>query len=106
MAKAMDLLMWELHITGRDKVNPVIWKLADQVEERYGDRRCGRSARSDLEAEVGRFMEVYNAAWEKNWGFVPLTEREVRHYARRSSRSSTRTGPTSPRRTARRSARR
>ena len=26
-------------------------------------------------------MEVYNAAWEKNWGFVPLTEKEVRHYA-------------------------
>jgi hypothetical protein len=35
----------------------------------------------DIEAEVSRFMEVYNAAWEKNWGFVPLTEREVRHYA-------------------------
>ena len=26
-------------------------------------------------------MEVYNSAWEKNWGFVPLTEKEVRHYA-------------------------
>ncbi len=26
-------------------------------------------------------MEVYNSAWEKNWGFVPLTEQEVRHYA-------------------------
>ena len=25
----------------------------------------------DLEAEIARFMEVYNAAWEKNWGFVP-----------------------------------
>ncbi len=36
----------------------------------------------DLEAEVGRFIEVYNEAWERNWGFVPLTESEVRHYAR------------------------
>ena len=26
-------------------------------------------------------MEVYNAAWERNWGFVPLTEDEVRYYA-------------------------
>jgi hypothetical protein len=43
MAKAMDLLMWELHISGRDKVNPIIWKLADQVEERHGVS-CGRSA--------------------------------------------------------------
>ncbi|HZB78016.1 MAG TPA: hypothetical protein VE526_17430, partial [Solirubrobacteraceae bacterium] len=81
LAKAMDLLMWELHITGRDRVNPVIWKLADQVEQRHGV--IVRPFRKrDLEAEIGRFMEVYNAAWEKNWGFVPLTEREVRHYAK------------------------
>jgi ribosomal protein S18 acetylase RimI-like enzyme len=26
---------------------------------------------------MGRFMEVYNAAWSENWGFVPLTEDEV-----------------------------
>ena len=36
----------------------------------------------DFEAELGRFLEVYNAAWERNWGFVPLTENEVRHYAK------------------------
>src|ERR671920_116121 len=80
MTKAMDLLMWELHITGRDKVNPVIWKLADQVAERYGVV-VRPFRKKDLQAEISRFMEVYNAAWEKNWGFVPLTEREVRHYA-------------------------
>ena len=40
MAKAMDLLMWELDISGRDKVNPVIWKLADQVEPRHGIDRA------------------------------------------------------------------
>jgi GNAT superfamily N-acetyltransferase len=58
----------------------VIWKLADQVEPRYGV--VVRPFRKrDIQAEVGRFMEVYNAAWEKNWGFVPLTEHEVRHYA-------------------------
>ena len=80
LAKAMDLLMWELHISGRDKVNPVIWKLADQVEERHGVI-VRPFRKKDIEAEIGRFMEVYNSAWEKNWGFVPLTEREVRHYA-------------------------
>jgi GNAT superfamily N-acetyltransferase len=24
---------------------------------------------------------MYNAAWEKNWGFVPMTEREIDHLA-------------------------
>ena len=28
-----------------------------------------------------RFLEVYNAAWEKNWGAVPLTAEEAHHYA-------------------------
>ncbi|HWT26085.1 MAG TPA: hypothetical protein VN213_21440 [Solirubrobacteraceae bacterium] len=81
LQKAMDLLMWELRITGKDRVNPVIWRLAEQVEARHGV--VVRPFRKrDLDAEVGRFMEVYNAAWERNWGFVPLTEREVRHYAK------------------------
>ena len=26
-------------------------------------------------------LEVYNSAWKRNWGFVPLTEEEVRDYA-------------------------
>ena len=76
----MDLLMWRLEIAGRDKVNPIVWKLADQLEERHGI--VVRPFRKrDLEAEVARFIEVYHAAWEKNWGFVPLTDAEVRHYA-------------------------
>src|SRR5678816_2391471 len=36
----------------------------------------------DLGAAVSRFMEVYNAAWDRNWGFVPVTEEEVRFQAK------------------------
>jgi len=36
----------------------------------------------DYDAEVGRFFEVYNAAWSDNWGFAPMPEAEVRHLAR------------------------
>jgi GNAT superfamily N-acetyltransferase len=35
----------------------------------------------DLEAEVYRFMDVYNEAWGDNWGFVPITDAEVRFQA-------------------------
>jgi GNAT superfamily N-acetyltransferase len=31
--------------------------------------------------EVERIKEIYNAAWEKNWGFVPMTEHEIDHLA-------------------------
>jgi GNAT superfamily N-acetyltransferase len=31
--------------------------------------------------EVERIKEIYNQAWEKNWGFVPMTEHEIDHLA-------------------------
>jgi GNAT superfamily N-acetyltransferase len=80
LSKAMDLLMWELHIADREHVHPAIWELAENVKAEHGiDVRPFR--KRDLHNEVSRFMEIYNEAWERNWGFVPLTEREVRHYA-------------------------
>jgi len=80
MTKAMDLLMWELRVQGREKVHPAIWEMAGKVESEHGIV-CRPFRKKDLQAEVTRFMEVYNQAWERNWGFVPLTEHEVRHYA-------------------------
>ena len=82
LSKVMDLYMWSLNVSGRDKVHPAIWEMADKVESEHGIV-CRNFRKRDLQAEVGRFLEVYNAAWERNWGFVPLTEREVRHYAKK-----------------------
>jgi GNAT superfamily N-acetyltransferase len=31
----------------------------------------------DLRSESRRLREIYNQAWEKNWGFVPFTEEEI-----------------------------
>jgi GNAT superfamily N-acetyltransferase len=81
MEKAMDLNMWSLHVTGREKVHPAIWEMADKVESEHGIV-CRNFRKKDLHAEVTRFLEVYNSAWERNWAFVPLNEEEVRHYAK------------------------
>jgi GNAT superfamily N-acetyltransferase len=35
----------------------------------------------NFEGEVERIKELYNSAWEKNWGFVPMTEHEIDHLA-------------------------
>lgn len=34
-----------------------------------------------FQEELGRVKEIYNGAWERNWGFVPMTEREIDHMA-------------------------
>jgi GNAT superfamily N-acetyltransferase len=81
VVKAMDLYMWDLNVSQRDEVHPAIWEAAAQVESKHAITVRPMRKR-DLEAEVNRFLEVYNAAWERNWGFVPLTDDEVRHYAK------------------------
>jgi len=30
----------------------------------------------DFQNEIKRIKDIYNAAWEKNWGFVPMTDKE------------------------------
>ena len=35
-----------------------------------------------LRQEIERIREVYNSAWERNWGFVPMTEAEFDEMAR------------------------
>jgi hypothetical protein len=81
MTKAMETLMWELNVSERDKVHQAIWDVADRVESKHGIV-VRPMRKKNLEQEIDRFLEVYNAAWEKNWGFSPLTENEVRHYAK------------------------
>jgi hypothetical protein len=36
----------------------------------------------DFAGEVARVKDIYNAAWERNWGFVPMTDAEVDHMAK------------------------
>ena len=64
-----------------DRSHDAIHAVADKVESEHGITVRNMSKR-DLEAEIGRFMEVYNSAWEKNWGFVPITDEEVRFQAK------------------------
>jgi GNAT superfamily N-acetyltransferase len=80
LIKAMDLLMWELHISDRKKVLPVIFELADQVEPKHGIR-LRKMSRLHLRREMDAFAEVYNSAWSRNWGFVPYSKEDLDAYA-------------------------
>ena len=80
MEKAMDLLMWNLEVSDRTKVLPVIFDLAEKVESEHGIRvrpMRRRQLRKDLDA----FAEVYNSAWSKNWDFVPYSKKDLDAYA-------------------------
>ena len=78
---AMDLLKWQILTAEHDRVLPVIYELADRLEPDHGIT-LRHMRKRDFQAEMTRFREVYNAAWESNWGFVPLTEREIEHHGK------------------------
>jgi len=79
LGKAMDLLMWELQISDREKILPVIFKLADEVEPRHGITLRKMSRRS-LRKDMDRFADVYNSAWSENWGFSPYSKKDLDAY--------------------------
>lgn len=83
MEKCIDLLMWELwfgDLAEGESFTPMIHAAAEHSRKEGVVVRPMR--KRDMEGEVRRFMEVYNVAWGRNWGFVPLTEAEVRFQAK------------------------
>jgi len=79
LEKAMDVLMWKLEVVDRDKVLPVIWELAEKAQSEHGIR-VRPMRRSRLRKEMDSFAEVYNAAWAKNWDYVPYSKKDLDAY--------------------------
>jgi GNAT superfamily N-acetyltransferase len=79
MGKAMDLLMWHLDVADRERVLPVMFELAEKAESEHGIR-VRNMRRRRLRKEMDAFAEVYNAAWSRNWDFVPFSKRDLDAY--------------------------
>jgi GNAT superfamily N-acetyltransferase len=76
LVKVVDLLMWNLEVTDRASVLPVIFELADKLESEHGIR-VRTMRRRHLRRDLDAFAEVYNAAWNENWGFVPYGKKDL-----------------------------
>jgi GNAT superfamily N-acetyltransferase len=80
LTKAMDLFGWDLSISDRELVNPILPKIAERARTKYGIT-IRRMSRRHLRREMDEFAMVYNAAWSKNWGFVPYSKADLDAYA-------------------------
>ncbi len=83
LEKQIDLLMWELwfgELKAGTELHPLIHAAAQKSRDEGVVLRPMR--KREMKAEVGRFMDVYNEAWGRNWGFVPITEAEVAFQAK------------------------
>ncbi|MFC2029603.1 GNAT family N-acetyltransferase [Chloroflexota bacterium] len=82
--KAQDLYAWDLQTSiFNDDVQGLPRKFLRVAEEaRKRDNLVVRNVdMKHYDEEVERIKQVYNEAWEQNWGFVPLTDNEMEHLA-------------------------
>ncbi|MGH7505681.1 MAG: N-acetyltransferase, partial [Longimicrobiales bacterium] len=77
---------------GKAKDLLAYWHSGEQPADRLvrvGERILQREGVTIRPIDLGRFeeevalvQEIYNSAWERNWGFVPMTETEILHLAK------------------------
>jgi GNAT superfamily N-acetyltransferase len=79
LSKAKDLYAWELSSSVEPPEKVV--RVAEKIRQREGVTVRPVDL-SRFDAEVAQVKEMYNSAWERNWGFVPMTEGEFDHLAR------------------------
>jgi GNAT superfamily N-acetyltransferase len=81
LAKAVDLFHWDVLVTDRDnRMHPILPRLAEVSRTKHGIR-IRKMSRARLRRDLEEFAKVYNAAWSKNWGFVPYTKRDLDGFA-------------------------
>ena len=79
LAPVRDLLVYEVG----DKHHGTFTPIPDRIDSTLAKLQQRLKVhirpldRSRFAAEVETIKRLYNAAWESNWGFVPMTEREI-----------------------------
>jgi len=78
MKKAMDLYAYYVR---KDEVPLEKLTKACQLIERKTGAVIRKARLKELQREVAVAFEIYNRAWARNWGFIPMTKEEFTHLA-------------------------
>lgn len=74
---------WYAYWIPSGPVPAAIERLARRVEARHPDLRIETLDASDYERGVLLFRDIFNDAWDPNWGHIPMTEDEFVYLGRR-----------------------
>lgn len=75
-AKSKDLLTYWIDTSRQTRIE----RSAERLMRR-GRFEIRSLDLKNLNDEVAIIQDIYNSAWERNWGFVPMTEEEIQHLA-------------------------
>jgi hypothetical protein len=80
MKKAMDLYAYDIAADYFNHSNK-LQRVAERLRKKT-NIRVRTVNMKDFKNEVGIIRQVYNDAWSRNWGFVPMSEEEFDHLAK------------------------
>jgi hypothetical protein len=80
LEKEVDLFMWELDISDREQMLPILPELAADARDKH-NVTIRRMTRRGLRKDFDIFAEIYNRAWRRNFGFVPYDKADLDQYA-------------------------
>ena len=75
LVKSKDLLAYEISMAGIPMDR--LLRIAEKVKSRNPDVKLRPILRKTLLQDLDKVKQVYNEAWQDNWGFVPMTDAEV-----------------------------
>jgi hypothetical protein len=81
LAKAKDLLAFWFPL--EEKPLARLSRVAERFRKRESHIVVRNVSKGGLAKDLPKIREVYNDAWEKNWGFVPMTPEEMDFMAAR-----------------------
>jgi hypothetical protein len=80
MKKAMDLYAYDIGVDYFNHSNK-LQRVAERLRKK-SNIRVRTVNMKDFKNEVEIIRQVYNDAWSRNWGFVPMSEEEFDHLAK------------------------
>lgn len=79
--KKMDMFAYRLHVPEMpDNIIANVAGLEERLKKR--DIIIRQMSMKKFAEEANKVHQIYNKAWDKNWGFVPMTDEEFKYMAK------------------------
>lgn len=78
LTKAKDIIAYKMPTTVQ--MPEVIQRISKRAEKSH-QITYRPINKKKWDQEIDLLLEIYNDAWEKNWGFIPMSKEEFRHMA-------------------------
>ena len=79
--KSQDVFSFQAHVDLLNDLDPKMKFVVDEAAKRF-DVKCRPIDKSNFDADVRAFLDIYNRSLQQTWGYVPMSPAEVADQAK------------------------